>query len=288
VEAVATDGAVAVWVESNAVRSCPVTGCSATIPPTTLNGSPVSSAGFDSVTIDGGSAYWLSDSLVQRCPLTGCSGDNETFATAPLDPYGRWRRVAVHSGVVYMQTSTTLYQCLVGGCASPSPIFGRLDNFDAPFAVDDTGVYITVTGEEYGTYYCAFGNCPPALGSPIATPGGSHLAAVNGVVYMWDPYGQGDITSCANGGCPNGPTVVAPGQTMLTSLAADASGVYWTTSDGTTGSVFSCALPDCASGPRTLAANQANPTSVALSDHYVVWANQRDAGTPGSIMGLAK
>jgi len=82
--------------------------------------------------------------------------------------------------------------------------------------------------------------------------------------------------------------MLAPAQTTLTSLAADASGVYWTTSDGTTGGVFKCALPACAGGPTALATGQANPVSLSVSEHLVVWANAGSPGSDGSIMGLAK
>jgi len=283
--AVTTEGTNVAWLEATAVRTCPITGCGATTP-APINAAPITDPVVDAMSLDQGSAYWLSGSLIQRCPLTGCA-DNETFATLPPSAIGYWSDVAVHAGIVYAETRTSVYQCPVGGCAqTPTAIFGRPDDWGTPFAVDDTGIFISITGEGYGTYYCAFGGCPPTIGAPLSTPGGSRLAAVNGTVFMWDQ--QGNITSCPSTGCPGGPTSLATGQTTLTSLGADASGVYWTTSDGTTGSVFKCALPACAGGPSTLATDQANPVSLNVSEHYLVWANNGGAATPGSIMGLAK
>ena len=283
--AVATDGAAVVWLESTAVRTCPVSGCGAAAP-APLNAEPISDPVVDAVGIDQTSVYWLSSTLVQRCGRTGCAA-NETFATLPPNAIGAWSQLAVHGGIVYTETRTSVYQCPVGGCnQTPTAIFGRPDDWGTPFAVDDTGIFISITGEGYGTYYCPFGGCPPTIGEPLSTPGGKRLAAVSGTVYMWDQ--QGNITSCPSTGCPGGATSLAAAQTTLTSLGADASGVYWTTSDGTTGSVYKCALPACAGGPTALATEQANPVSLSVSDHLVVWANAGGTGVPGSIMGLAK
>lgn len=283
--AVTTDGAAVVWLEPTAVRTCPVTGCGASAP-APLNTVPISEPVTDAVGIDQNSVYWLSSTLVQRCARTGCA-DNETFATLPPNAIGAWSQLAVRGGVVYTETRTSVYQCPAGGCnQTPTAIFGRPDDWGTPFAVDDTGIFISITGEGYGTYFCPFGGCPPTIGQPLSKPGGARLAAVNGTVYMWDQ--QGDLSSCPSTGCPGGPTSLATGQTKLTSLGADASGVYWTSSDGTTGSVFKCALPDCAGGPSTLATDQANPVSLSVTDHLLVWANAGGAGAPGSIMGLAK
>jgi len=283
--AVTSDGTNVAWAEATAIKTCPITGCGATAP-APINAAPITDPVGDALTLDQGSVYWLSGTLIQRCPLTGCA-DNETFATLPPNAIGDWSQVAVHAGIVYGETRTAVYQCPVGGCAqTPTAIFGRPDDWGTPFAVDDTGIFISITGEGYGTYYCPFGGCPPTIGAPLSTPGGSRLAAVNGTVFMWDQ--QGNITSCPSTGCPGGVTSLATGQTTLTSLGADASGVYWTTSDGTTGSVFKCALPACAGGPSALATAQANPVSLNVSEHYLVWANKGSATTPGSIMGLGK
>jgi hypothetical protein len=284
--AVTTDGTTVVWVEPTAVRSCPVLGCGAAGTPAPINGSPISNPTVDAVALDQGSVYWLSQHLIQRCPLAG-GAYNETVATTPTVSVGYWKQLAVRGGVVYGQTKTMVYQCPVGGCdQTPSAFFGQDDDNGTPFAVDDTGVFVTITGEGYGTHYCPLGGCPATESTPLARPGGFHLAAVNGTVYMAEL--QGNITSCPSGGCPGGTTTLTTGQAALTSMVADASGLYWTTSDGTTGSVLTCALPSCAGGPRTLAANQNNPVSLAVSEHYVVWANAGGSETPGSIMGIAK
>ena len=284
--AVTTDGAAVVWVEPTAIRTCPATGCGGTIP-APLNATPFSGPVPNAVSIDENSVYWLSSTTVQRCARGGCT-DNEAFATLPPNAIGTWRSLAVRNGVVYADARTAVYQCPVGGCdQTPTTVFGRPDDFGGtPFAVDDTGIFISVTGEAYGTYYCPFGGCPPTIGEPLSTPGGARLAAAGGTVYMWEQ--QGNITSCPSSGCPDGATMLAPAQTTLTSLAADASGVYWTTSDGTTGGVFKCALPACAGGPTALATGQANPVSLSVSEHLVVWANAGSPGSDGSIMGLAK
>lgn len=283
--AVTTDGAAVVWLEPTAIRTCPVTGCGPSAPEP-LNTTPFSDPVQDAVGIDGTSVYWLSSTIVQRCARTGCA-TNETFASLPPNAIGAWRELAVRGGVVYTETRTAVYQCPASGCdQTPTSIFGRPDDYGTPFAVDDTGIFISVTGEAYGTYYCPFGGCPPTIGEPLSTPGGARLAAAGGTVFMWEQ--QGNITSCPKTGCPGGATVLAPGQTTLTSLAADTSGVYWTTSDGTTGAVFKCALPACDGGPTTLASGQANPVSLSISEHLVVWANAGSASGAGSIMGLAK
>jgi len=283
--AVTTDGTAVVWVEPTAVRACPASGCGTTVPPA-LNVTPFGAPVVDAVGIDQDSVYWLSSTTIQRCGRGGCA-TNETFAALPPNAIGAWRQLAVRGGVVYAETRTAVYQCPVGGCGqTPTSIFGRPDDYGTPFAVDETGIFISVTGEGYGTYYCPFGGCPPTIGEPLSTPGGARLAAAAGTVYMWEP--QGNITSCPSTGCAGGATVLAPAQTTLTSLAADPSGVYWTISDGTTGSVLKCALPDCAGGPTTLAAGQANPVSLGVSEHLIVWANAGTADAPGSVMGLAK
>lgn len=74
---------------------------------------------------------------------------------------------------------------------------------------------------------------------------------------------------------------------IVDSIAADASGVFWTITavnrERLTGAVAFCAGP-CPEGPTFLATGQASPRGIAIDETYVYWANEEE----GTIRRVAR
>lgn len=285
--AVTTDDRAVVWVESQTVYTCPVGGCN--------SGMQISRSAFadpvvGGVAMDATYAYWLADSgnSVLKCPLTGCFLPNEVFQGPPESGFAQ---IATNSNAVFLSAFPGLIvECSPSGCSSQeTDIIRRPDSLMTPFALDATGVFLVYTGERPGEYYCAFGSCPPNLDNPLLPFNGySGVAASSGIGYFW---GGTSIVSCAATGCSGIPTTVTNSAGAISSVAADGTAVYWTTTNSSTpsaGTMQRCLLPDCPGGPTVLAPNQTNPASIVASAHYVVWVNMGTSGTDAAIMGWMK
>jgi len=98
---------------------------------------------------------------------------------------------------------------------------------------------------------------------------------------------NGNVVSCAIGGCTNRPTVLASGgwggSGLPSALALDATRVYWTGAMPPTGltaggAVLSCSLGGCGSSPSVLASGVDDPTGVAVSGDSILWT-EYDVGS---------
>jgi len=130
----------------------------------------------------------------------------------------------------------------------------------------------------------------PICGGPVTTfaPDASNvgLAADAANVYFVsrqaNPAGQ--LAKCAASGCAGGATILSSGPTP-TSIAVDATSVYWTDA---TGNVL--AMPVAGGAPRTIASGQPLPTSLLVFDGNVYWRDvgcTPDGGTCGSRLMTA-
>jgi hypothetical protein len=284
--AVTTDDRAVVWVESSAVYLCPVGGCTST-KQISAGSFPFGNPVVGGVAMDSSYVYWLDgNSSVLDCPLAGCLNANSVY---PADAQFGFHQIAVSSSGVFLSDGGTIIQCQNGSCNSTNKttIVSALDSPSVPFALDTNGVFFVLSGEAHGVFYCALGSCPPSFQTPLFNAYGS-IAAANGIAYVASGT---SILSCPATGCSTIPTTVTNNAGSISSLAADATAVYWTTKNATTpsaGTMQMCLLPDCPGGPMVLAPNQNNPVSIVVSAHYVVWANQGSSGTGAAIMGWVK
>ncbi len=163
---------------------------------------------------------------------------------------------------------------------------------------------------------------PTALASGQDLPGGIAVDATN--VY-WVNYGSGSagpvqgpvldgqVMKCAKAGCGRNPTALASGLAHPTSIAVDATSVYWTDVNGalmkvrsgggtptTLATAQSAAalavdasnvywangdgtvmkVPTDGGNPTALASGQNNPAGIAVDAHSVYWSNYGD----GTVM----
>lgn len=107
------------------------------------------------------------------------------------------------------------------------------------------------------------------------------IATTPTTVYWVESSGVGSVQSCPISGCAS-PIAVAGNQNSPYAVAADASGVYWTTID----EIRMCPVAGCgAAGPQTLARGQVSANSIVLDATAVYWANN---AKPGQVMRVAK
>lgn len=185
------------------------------------------------------------------------------------------RSIAINDTSMFIEHHYGLLSCPLGNCSenTTTTIMFRLDATGAPFAIDETGVYVDDTGERGPIYH----NEDTILDWRF----GGAMAAAAGVLYLSDPW-KGIIYSCPATGCSSVPKIFAAGGGKI--MKADKNGLYWITDTG----VFMCPLPDCVGGPRTIAVDQSNPIDLAITDDYVIWANGGVPGTSksGSVVRL--
>ena len=87
-----------------------------------------------------------------------------------------------------------------------------------------------------------------------------------------DASSSNDGAAVADGGdaAPLGPNVIVAGEVGISSIAVDATDVYWTTGPQG-GHVATCPKTGCTGSPRILAANQDSATRIALVGDRVAW-----------------
>jgi hypothetical protein len=188
--------------------------------------------------------------------------------------------IAVHGDVVYWLDSdlagdNALRSCLVSGCpAGPNTLATNLHG-PRTLVADDTHLYWTSAGGYVATYPLAGGSV-----TTLATgQSGAYFVAVHGTNLYWtNDSDPGTVMSIA---LPSGAPVVMASVPKSLGLAADDTGIYFTTEQGF---VMTCPLSGCAAGPRILASAQAAPFAIVVDAAAVYWTNSGD----GTVRKLAK
>jgi hypothetical protein len=119
------------------------------------------------------------------------------------------------------------------------------------------------------------------------------MVAYSGVLYFVagrDISTGGTLYKCAATGCTTA-TSIDTSDLGITSLAADANGVYFTGTQGSNPGVFQCPLAGCGSGGAVqIASQQSSPGFVLTDAKFVYWVDVGADGGVGSssIMRVAK
>lgn len=297
----------AVWLEPSAVRGCRLADCAQGTPPVLVdiqsNGGFAPFFSAQQLAIVGDKFYFsrcpsgsTQDCGVASCAVGGCKLEGAPFLTAsPSDR--RARVVSSGPGAIYTYSSVLgngfLRTALANGALSNPPT-GAIDYFQGVYVdandivyVDDNPSQVNPTG---GLYRC------PATGCVSGTPRQRLLPSPIKHVDVFDRTAfvssglpaTSSILSCGIDGCDEAGTVLATTQAFVSSIVADATAVYWTTTGTATpltntaaiGSVMRCALPACAGGPSKVAENLVNPVSVRVDADYVYWMTYGSNSSP--------
>jgi sugar lactone lactonase YvrE len=222
------------------------------------------------VATDGVKVYWvtLEGGTVMSVPING--SPLTTLASGQIKPAG----IEVYAGVVFWMNSNAVFFLQEG---STPQKFADAQNGVSALKVHDTGVYWTADGG--GTLKRV-----PIAGTALLTLA-SGLPPLAGIaVFGMTAYGTlgsvGEVRSFPIDGGGDIVNIVAKGQVGPNGIAADASGVYWTNSEG--GTVMRAPLAGGAA--ETLAFAQARPADIATDDQAIYWSNFEG----GTVMKLAK
>jgi hypothetical protein len=192
------------------------------------------------IAVSSSSVYWASfgASAVRRCPKNVECGKGIDFMTGIALPYG----LAVDAVDVFATSaasSGTVYRCPVGGCTSGTTALVAATDQAGTFIATD-GLHVVWTGgtatQSGGSVTkCSTGGvCVPSpLAGGLRQPRGVVIS--NGFVYWTnsDSGGlEGSIMRCPVDGCGAGPTVLAGPHAGASSLAVDATDVYYAPADG--------------------------------------------------------
>ncbi len=259
---VASDGTNLFWSASNAIWSCPVTGCT-------------------------GKAK-------QIAPLT--SGNPTPVVIDATHVYFQG-----FSGYVDAQSSGSILRCPKAGCTGPAEVVAAKPTFsNTALAIDDQAVYwSTCGGYNCDGQVMRIGKDGSDLRAIGGSHNGPQRLAVTTTTVFWidgptnGAGADGSILSCPLSGCSGPPTVVAANQENPTDIAVDANNVYWTLAGSffgpgaLDGAVLSCPLSGCGgAAPTPVATHQPYPMALLVDDCGIYWSNEgrSDAGPKGSTI----
>jgi hypothetical protein len=230
VSGLATDGNIVYWAEDSAIGSvvgCATTGCGGT-PSTyaqTLN--PFW------VVADAPSIYWFEgpSGTIFKC-LGGSTCTSSTKIISGL--FNPWNTFAVGGGRVYFSVmGGPLVSCPDTGCTgglSSATVIAPVGQLASVAATASTVAWRDGTGSVFS---CASSGCatPTTISSQ---PDSARGIAANAAGVYWTNAPANAIMMCPASGCTNGATTLASSQSIVGTapIAVDASGVYWSTTDG--------------------------------------------------------
>jgi hypothetical protein len=145
------------------------------------------------------------------------------------------------------------------------------------------------------------GGAPSTLVSGLSSRPTAIVVAGSEIFYATTGSGSGldgtvvrvPVTNVPDAGAGS---VVATAQSGPTSMAADATAVYWTNAGtnvapdagGPNGTVMKCLLPACAGGPQAVAAGQNHPRGIAVDADSIYWTNYGTGQNDGAVLKCAK
>jgi hypothetical protein len=191
--------------------------------------------GIVDMTLGSGTVYFTYNAAgglggVAACPMTGCSSPSEVYGPATLSP-GELTLFGseLYFTATYSGSKTEIDSCATTGCSTV--------NLVAPGQTGAGAIAVT----------------------PAAPGAGDRV--------FWIVPGQ--ITGCAQGGCP---VPIVSGS--INDLVTDGANLYWTDSSAG-GLVRTCnpGPPSYCGGPINLATNEGTPANVAVDGANVYWIN---------------
>ncbi|HXK18813.1 MAG TPA: hypothetical protein VNG33_13475 [Polyangiaceae bacterium] len=209
------------------------------------------------IAAQGSAVFWTdgypsqSGGRIVTCADVACQDGPRTLASQQEGPRG----LAVDEARLYWATGNgAIVSCPREGCVDTGPsVLVTEENPAEAVAVDAERIYWTEDGH-----------------------------------YNYDP---GRVMSCALGGCPAGPTLLADGQSGAKLIAAGGGYVAWANAGtGDAGqSVRACPGDGCNGEPTLIASSPAEVGGIAISGGKVYWSLQSGSGSTvfGKILSCA-
>ncbi|MBS2014536.1 MAG: hypothetical protein JST00_16740 [Deltaproteobacteria bacterium] len=273
------------------VRRCAKTGCAAATP--LWAGGDLSVPGPHMLAIDLNYAYFAQDiganRFLSRCQLGGCASSPQQITVTPAPPPGNFEALAVEgSSYFFAGTYSGVREAPLGGGA----VTRSYSNFAGTGFPAANAQYV-VWSDKFGggVRQCARSGagCTTSTELTAGVTTTELLVFAGRAIFVAAVAGGTEIQGCNVVGCSGAPTVIArePASTMVTGLAVDPSGVYWSTSSG---EIRACKVAGgCAAGGGTvvdLARSQAGVSAVATDAEFVYWVT--DAVGTGAIRRVRK
>jgi hypothetical protein len=239
-QALAVDADAVYWIDSNGLFRCAKAGCNlqpTTLAPSSTNGLQPSTspfAGASSLVVGGTNLYWTTADQGNRpiytCPTVGCPNGPKLLVSVPTAGGSSSGLQADASGVYFLAglggVPFTISSCPPSGCTQPAVVV-----------------------------------------EPSGTNGAPRFAVASGRIYFWSVNNGGSSTlpngllSCPTSGCGSDVRVhyaaatAGPGPATFIQgnvLAADATAVYLTSTNGPATALMRCDLPTCDGDLQTL------------------------------------
>jgi hypothetical protein len=278
--ALTPDGLGVFWARPNGLFRCPVSGCAANKAFMVADVQNTLSRPYTIVT-DNTNVYWLANSsTLHNCPAAGC---NYQVPSTSADITGyQARELTQRGGYRYVVDKFSVLECLTSGC---TPYMSSCVSGDSlqSLALSESAAFWGETTDPWGLYGCSFSAGAKAT-RLTSVSGGQVVRVLGSMVYVMSATAQ-KIYACGTAGCGGLESDIATGLAGLTSMAVDASGVFFSVAgsdSAPTGSVLGCPLTGCTGAPRVLASSQARPTSVHVANGYVYWTNRGNDGVTDS------
>ncbi len=270
------------------VRKCAKTGCPSTTP--LWSGNTKSVRGPHMLGTDLNYAYFAvdlsSNRYPYRCSLAGCAASPEQIVVTPAPNSSNFETFTLEGGsFLFTGTYTGVREVPLAGGAG-----GRTYSNSAGTGVAGANASFVVWSDKFGS---GVRQCARAGAGCMASSNLIGLVTTTELIVVADRAifavsdGAGSkIQACNVAGCSGAPTTIAtlPNE-EVTGLAADITGIYWTTSTNTDGAVKACkVLGGCGATPLVLATGQRKPIGIALDQGFVYWVNNTD----GAVRRVAK
>jgi hypothetical protein len=287
---VAAHGGSVYWALTNGtIRACVAANCAKTVHDVAA---AYERAGYPrGIAVDGAWVYWTVplNSIVLRAPLAPV-GAVEVVADFGMGQGHYPYEIVVDTGHVYWTTQAPdeVRSCVTAvpcSAAASVALAASVSGFTRPLAMTATTLFWASgdSDDPNGIVYSV-----PKVGGPsdklrYMTPGPQGIAARGAAAFVtsWLSTDGGTAGTVYRvvGVTSN---ILASAQSIPTSIAADATDVYWANKgDGT---IRRCAISGCNDAPSIIAKSNGTPESVTLDDGYVYWCDSIN----GEIVRIAK
>jgi hypothetical protein len=244
------------------------------------------------IEVDSGFIYFESENpsgrpAILRCATAGCNTPiSENVLHTGLSGIEGF---AVSEASVFYSTMGALRSknCIGASCMP------QVDQIKQPFGfftVDASRIYFTDTlTSPNALYSCQKSDAPCATRAPITVGPinviGPMVVAQNNLFFVASPSsGQSLVRFCPVAGACANPGSFPKSTNIITTLAADAKGIYWVDDDV----LKMCIDPNCSGTAKDIARGMAGTTQLRLSSFYVYFAIPGIAGAKGVIKRIAR
>jgi hypothetical protein len=276
--AVSPGGDAVFWMNSGQVLRCAADGNNGTTPRIiATHGNTATPSWPYKIAATLNYVFWAAQDGLAVCPAIGCANQQVT-PNAFTDIIREVIRT--DDGDVRVVTKVHgLVACLAsdGTCSSDSICQASWGSLNSGWATT-TGAFYGES-ENVGVIYTCQGTTKTGLAN-VGPP--RFVRVVSDTVYA--AKGQVGVYRCATVGCSGEASPIITGLTDISSMAVDATGVYWTSvgsATAPTGGLYRMNV-DGTGSVATIAENLAQPTSLQLAEGYAYWVEQGISGQTGT------